>query len=110
MDILPPICMLNYKGTLDFSHLSPTRMGGFQVEAGQKLLNEVAVSNAEQIALKKRAAEEEKREERRIQARYRHTPSSVWSRKVRRTAAMGIIVSRGSFRVPFSCQRPVESA
>mmetsp|Transcript_14638 Transcript_14638/g.31725 ORF Transcript_14638/g.31725 Transcript_14638/m.31725 type:complete len:506 (-) Transcript_14638:344-1861(-) len=39
-----------------------------KAEAGQKLLNEVALSNSEQIALKKLAAEEEKREERRIQA------------------------------------------
>jgi len=39
-----------------------------KVEAGKKLLNEVALSNAEQIALKKRAASEEKEEERRIAA------------------------------------------
>jgi len=39
-----------------------------KAEAGKKLLKEVALSNAEQIALKKKAAEAEKMEERRIQA------------------------------------------
>jgi len=39
-----------------------------KAEAGKKLLHEVALSNAEQIALKRQAAEQEKAEERRVQA------------------------------------------
>jgi len=42
------------------------RQGVLKKDAGKKLLEEVAASNAEQIALKKKAGEQEKEEDRRI--------------------------------------------